>query len=444
MRSPGLTGNTRKSYNVRLDSPIAQPVERRTVNPQVLGSSPGRGARHIGSMPPFPMSQPRISPVVETLNCLKKYGQRLDLELAKELGLPLAAVRQRLTSLAATGAVITCSLDAISKTASRSTRGSAACRATSRPSPPVGRPRRRRREVCSSRGKRRDPSRHRFRNASTCRGLGRGRRPRVPDQWRWRLSTVEVAELEAAARACLARSADLVRVASENFVLPTLQPKLEALRGTLIHGIGFEVIGGLPVDRMGLDLASAIFVGIGAHLGRARSQNAQGDLLGHVRDLGMDSRDPNTRIYQTSERQTFHTDSADVVGLLCLNEAREGGDSLLVSALAICNALRRERPDLLAYLFDDIATDRRGEVPRGAETVLPHTGLQLARRFPDGDVSAPVHRLGAALSRRATLDGRPCCRTRLFRRVGERSAPEHQHAARARRHAVRLQPQPAA
>ena len=48
--------------------------------------------------------------MVETLNCLKKYGQRLDLELAKELGLPLAAVRQRLTSLAATGAVITCSL----------------------------------------------------------------------------------------------------------------------------------------------------------------------------------------------------------------------------------------------------------------------------------------------------------------------------------------------
>src|SRR4030095_920389 len=44
---PGLTGNARKSYNVRLDSPIAQPVERRTVNPQVPGSSPGRGAnRH--------------------------------------------------------------------------------------------------------------------------------------------------------------------------------------------------------------------------------------------------------------------------------------------------------------------------------------------------------------------------------------------------------------
>ena len=48
--------------------------------------------------------------MIDTLNCLKKHGQRLDLELAKEMGLPLAAVRQQLASLAATGAIITCNL----------------------------------------------------------------------------------------------------------------------------------------------------------------------------------------------------------------------------------------------------------------------------------------------------------------------------------------------
>ena len=48
--------------------------------------------------------------MVEILHCLKKYGQRLDLEIAKETGLPLASVRERLTGLAATGAVIMCSL----------------------------------------------------------------------------------------------------------------------------------------------------------------------------------------------------------------------------------------------------------------------------------------------------------------------------------------------
>jgi hypothetical protein len=85
-----------------------------------------------------------------------------------------------------------------------------------------------------------------------------------------------------------------------------------------------------------------------------------------VRDLGASSKDPNTRIYQTAERQTFHTDSADVVGLLCLREAQSGGRSLLVSAETLYNRMRELRPDLLALLFDPIATDRRGEVPEGA------------------------------------------------------------------------------
>jgi hypothetical protein len=52
---------------------------------------------------------------VEVLDCLKKYGQRLDLEIAKETGVPLEAVRRRLAALAATGTVITCSLTRFEK-----------------------------------------------------------------------------------------------------------------------------------------------------------------------------------------------------------------------------------------------------------------------------------------------------------------------------------------
>lgn len=209
----------------------------------------------------------------------------------------------------------------------------------------------------------------------------------------------EVVELENAAREFHAGDGRINNLTADKFPLPTLAQKLKRLRRTLIHGRGFEVIRGLPVERLGADLASIIFYGIGTYLGRARSQNAAGELLGHVRDLGMDGLDPNTRIYQTSERQTFHTDSADVVGLLCLREARRGGDSLLVSAATLCNEFRRRRPDLLKYLFDPIATDRRGEIPPGAKPffTIPvfswHEGfltvmyqrqyIDSAQRFPD-------------------------------------------------------------
>jgi predicted ArsR family transcriptional regulator len=48
--------------------------------------------------------------MTDILECLRKHGQRLDLEIASETGVPLKTVRERLASLAATGAVITCSL----------------------------------------------------------------------------------------------------------------------------------------------------------------------------------------------------------------------------------------------------------------------------------------------------------------------------------------------
>lgn len=142
------------------------------------------------------------------------------------------------------------------------------------------------------------------------------------------------------------------------------------LKQKLLHGIGFEVLRGLPVATYSHAFAAAIFYGIGAHLGSARSQNADGHVLGHVRDIGADVSDPSSRIYQTSKRQTFHTDSADVVGLLCIRDARKGGKSLLVSVLSIYNEMLSRRPDLLIRLFDPIATDRRGEVPEGRKPYM--------------------------------------------------------------------------
>ena len=114
----------------------------------------------------------------------------------------------------------------------------------------------------------------------------------------------------------------------------------------LLEGRGLVLLRGLPVARWPRTLSAAAFLGLGAHLGRVRPQNAAGHVLGHVRDLGLSAKDPNVRIYQTHERQTFHTDSCDIVGLLCLQTARSGGLSALVSSTTIYNEMRTRRPDL--------------------------------------------------------------------------------------------------
>ncbi len=184
-------------------------------------------------------------------------------------------------------------------------------------------------------------------------------------EWLVELSGADLADLEQAATHFLSLNRDIGEITKADFPLTRFAAHLEALREKLVHGIGFEVLRGLPVRGYSQEMAAAIFCGVGAHLGSARSQNAAGHILGHVRDVGADANDPNTRIYQTHDRQTFHTDSADIVGLLCLQDAREGGDSMLVSVEAIYNRMRAENPNLLERLFDPIATDRRGEVLEG-------------------------------------------------------------------------------
>lgn len=190
------------------------------------------------------------------------------------------------------------------------------------------------------------------------------------DEWLVHLTDADIADLERAAEHYLSLDRDVGEITAADFPLSSFGAHVGALKEKLLYGIGFEVLRGLPVEDYDQELAATIFCGVGSHIGSARSQNAQGHILGHVRDTGASSKDTSTRIYQTAERQSFHTDSADVVGLLCLRDAREGGDSLLVSALSIYNRMRAERPDLLELLFDPIATDRRGEIPPGAEPYM--------------------------------------------------------------------------
>lgn len=218
------------------------------------------------------------------------------------------------------------------------------------------------------------------------------------DEWIVTLGPVEIAEVERAVDELDRSRAEVTTITAAKVRLPALGPRLHELLDEVLNGRGFVLIRGLPVERWSRRQAAIAFLAIGVHLGDLRMQNAAGHLLGHVRDLGRSSDDPNTRIYQTSERQTHHTDSCDVVGLMCLQTAKSGGLSSLVSSTTIFNEMRRRRPDLLSVLLQPIETDRRGEVPAGSKPYFDipvfnyHEGLvsaiyqrqyiESARRFP--------------------------------------------------------------
>jgi hypothetical protein len=206
--------------------------------------------------------------------------------------------------------------------------------------------------------------------------------------WVERLSEIEIREVENAGKRLDESRGELATITAEDVPLPALGPRLRAILDEVMNGRGFVLIRGLPVERWTRREAAVAFLVIGVHLGNLRTQNAEGHLLGHVRDLGLSSSDPNTRIYQTRERQTHHTDSCDVVGLMCLQQAKSGGLSSLVSSTTIFNEMRRRRPDLLAVLTQPIETDRRGEIPEGSK---PYFNIPVFN-YLDGVVSAIYQR----------------------------------------------------
>jgi hypothetical protein len=70
-------------------------------------------------------------------------------------------------------------------------------------------------------------------------------------------------------------------------------------------------------------------------------------------------------------RQFFHTDDSDIVGLLCIARALEGGESDLVSSHHVWNTLQKERPDIAETLTKAIwHFDRKGEVSVGEDPYI--------------------------------------------------------------------------
>lgn len=185
------------------------------------------------------------------------------------------------------------------------------------------------------------------------------------DSWIYRLSEADIQEIDSALETLPTALADLRHFDIKTFPLPNLSSRLYALQHDIVEGRGFVLIKGMPIYRYTLFQAAAAYWLIGRHFGEPVSQNAEGHLLGHVRDQRAATGNPSRRAYQTSEALRFHTDSCDIVGLFCRHAAAQGGLSRIASAGAVHNAIRDTRPDLLGALYQPFAVSRIGEIPTG-------------------------------------------------------------------------------
>lgn len=136
-------------------------------------------------------------------------------------------------------------------------------------------------------------------------------------------------------------------VTRTDFSHPLLDPLLAEILDEIANGRGVVVIQGLSPDRYDAEQFERIYWGFGTHWGNAAVQSLGGDRLGRVRSKPGGS----AHTYQTDAELVFHTDPHEIIGLMCVEKARSGGESELVSAIAIHDQLAAQQPDLLAALY---------------------------------------------------------------------------------------------
>ena len=214
-----------------------------------------------------------------------------------------------------------------------------------------------------------------------------GRDLQDDDSWVELLSTDEISEILTAVAQVNQRGVAMLDMTAADFPLPMLSSRMRTLARELDSGRGFWLMRGLPIDQMTERDAAFAYWGLGLHLGVPVSQNARGHLLGHFIDEGVDFRtDSGARGYQTRLRLPYHTDSSDVVGLLCLQTAKHGGQSSVASTTSAYNETVVRRPDLAHMWFDPWFYDRRneeqpGEDPFYATKLAAWDGEYLAIRY---------------------------------------------------------------
>ncbi len=221
-----------------------------------------------------------------------------------------------------------------------------------------------------------------------------------PAAWSHALTPEELSDLAAAADACAGR--ELASITARDAPLRgALAARLAGVRRELLSGRGLFLLRGMPVADWGVARSAAAFWALGLALGVPLPQNGAGHLLGHVKDIGGDASRPETRLYTTAAAQPYHTDSADLVGLLCLAQAAAGGDSQVVSSAAVHNEVLRAAPSLAAQLAQPFAYDRKGEVPPGCAPVFHvpvfcHVAGRLVSMYDRSFISAAQARFAAA------------------------------------------------
>lgn len=216
--------------------------------------------------------------------------------------------------------------------------------------------------------------------------------------WIYELSAAEINILDAALANLRKKKLTAPFFEKKDFPVKGMEKTISQIQDELEDGLGFLLIRGLKAEQYTEEELVAVYYGLGLHMGRAVEQNPKGELLGVVKNVG-DIDDKNTRVYETNAYLPYHTDLSDVVGLLSLQQAKEGGMSSLVSAAAIYNTILKEAPGYLKVLYEPFYFSHLGEDHPTASPIFSYHKEKLSCRYLRQYIELGHEKQGVPLSK---------------------------------------------
>ena len=140
-------------------------------------------------------------------------------------------------------------------------------------------------------------------------------------EWLKQVDDGNIHDMERALASVRERNLPMEEIRKEDFPLPSLQGALSDMAAEIESGRGFALLRGLLVGRWGVEDATTVYWGLSTHLGTPTSQSRRGNRMMAVCDAGLSAAALNVRGPLTNARFYYHSDFADVVGLMCVHPA---------------------------------------------------------------------------------------------------------------------------
>ena len=251
--------------------------------------------------------------------------------------------------------------------------------------------------------------------------------------WMFALPTPATDQLAAMIKEAYIPERDLLDYRIEDFDLGSAKRVIGAAMDEAKYGRGLALLRGLPREGIEEKQFELLTWAIGLHFGVSRPQGKASHYMSAVRNVGTDYRSATGRGYSSNAKLDYHTDSADIVGLSCYNQAPSGGQSMVTSSLAAYDLFESQDPKAVKYLHEPVHFSRQGEQAEGQPASYPHpifdtkNGLRFSRwnrnRVVAGQKLEGVPKIDPehfrALERFDQLLGAPELQYRMYLRPGD-------------------------